>query len=308
MIVLNKSWIFLCRQAFVPLLLCMFSWLVCGCSGRGSSTSADGRVVTVSVPPLEYFVNAIGGDSLTVRTLMDTNSDPETFQPGMGLMKDISRSDLVVVTGVVPFEKEFVSNITSNVQDLKIGDAGRGVDYMYGTHVHSHQGEVSSVHSHKGEPDPHIWSSVKNARIISDNVYAMLSETYPGLAGYFHARHELLRHRLDSLDAEYERRLAEHPAFVIWHPSLSYFARDYGLEQIAFNLENKETSPIRLREATDNALEHEPSAFFVPEGLPLDRVATISDILGVRPTGINFMDSDWEGHMEWIVNTISPVK
>ena len=309
MIVRNKSRIFLCCRRSVVFMACMFFLVFCGCMGSRSGSRNGGRIVTVSLPPLEYFVKAVAGDSVTVRTLMDAGADPETFQPGMGLMRDINRSDLLVVTGVVPFEKELVSNISHNVPDLKICDVGNGVDYMYGTHMHAgHRDEDGDGSDHEGEPDPHIWSSVKNAKIISANVCDVLSETYPELSEYFARRNELLVHRLDSLDLEYEKRLADHPAFVIWHPSLRYFARDYGLEPIAFNLETKETSPIRLRESTDHALAHSPVAFFVPAGIPVDRVATISEMLGLNPVEINFMDSDWEDHMERIVNAIAPAK
>lgn len=308
MIEVNKSQIFPYGRLLASALVCAVALMVSGCGGGATSSSDNTRMVTVSVPPLEYFVTAIAGDSVVVNTLMDSGSDPETFQPGMGLMRDVNRSDILMVTGVIPFEKGLVAGIERNVPGLKIGDVGEGVEYMYGTHSHSHGDALHAWdahdHNHAGEPDPHIWSSVKNARIISDNVMVRLSEAYPDLAGYFSGRHGVLKARLDSLDAEYEKRLAAHPSFAIWHPSLSYFARDYGLEQIAFNLENKETSPLRLRQATDHALEHAPAAFFVPAGLPANRVAAISDILGLEPVEVNFMDVDWEGQMELIVDTL----
>lgn len=308
----NKSQIFPHGRLLASVVLCALVLMVSGCGGGAASSSGCTRMVTVSVPPLEYFVRAIAGDSVAVNTLMDANSDPETFQPGMGLMRNVNRSDLLMVTGVIPFENDLVKGIGRNVPDLKICDVGKGVEYMYGTHSHSHgeavHAEEPHSHNHAGEPDPHIWSSVKNARIISDNMLARLSEAYPDLAGYFSGRHGVLKARLDSLDAEYVERLAAHPAFVIWHPSLSYFARDYGLEQIAFNLENKETSPLRLRQATDHALDHAPAAFFVPAGLPANRVTAISDILGLEPVEVNLMDADWEGQMELIVDTLVPEK
>ena len=43
-------------------------------------------------------------------------------------------------------------------------------------------------------------------------------------------------------------------SFLVWHPSLSYFARDYGLHQIALGgAEHKEVSIPALREAIEEA-------------------------------------------------------
>ena len=35
-------------------------------------------------------------------------------------------------------------------------------------------------------------------------------------------------------------------SFVVWHPSLSYFARDYGLEQISLEYDGKEVPVGRV--------------------------------------------------------------
>lgn len=278
----------------------------CTRTASSAGEKVGARQVTVSVAPLEYFVANIAGDSVKVTTLMEGGAEPETFQPGMGVMRDLNRSGLLLVTGVLPFERELTSNIRNNASGLKTGDAGRGVEYIYGTH--SHEGTHADEHGHEGElgeADPHIWGSVRNARIMAGNTLAFLKEAFPELADYFDGRYNALCARLDSIDASYAERLAGGQVFVIWHPSLSYFARDYGLEQIALNLENKETSPRRLKEATEHAVAHSPAALFIPEGFPTERVATIADALSVTPTEVNFMDADIERQMNRVVDALT---
>lgn len=270
--------------------------LMSGCTGGGNVSV--GREVAVSVPPLEYFVKAIGGDSVGVTSLMGAGSDPETFQPGMGVMRSVNRSGVLMVTGVLPFEAEMLGNVMSNTPGLQVCNLGDGIEYIYGTHGHGGM-------EHEGEPDPHIWSSVGNARVIASNTYRYLSDVYPELEPYFNGRYRLLETRLDSLDRDYGQRLADHPAFVIWHPALSYFARDYGLEQIAFNIENKESTPQRLRHVTEHARGHRPEAFFVPAGIVPERVAALSDGIGIPPTEVNFMSADWEIEMNAIVDALT---
>ena len=58
--------------------------------------------------------------------------------------------------------------------------------------------------------------------------------------------------------------LKNHELFCnsVWHPSLSYFARDYGLEQISLGTEGKEMSAKSLTEAIDKARDKGVGVFF----------------------------------------------
>lgn len=303
-------------SGFRKMLIYIAAVALTACSGNrgGSSQEGNEREITVSVAPLAYFAKAIGGDSVKVRTLLPAGTDPETFQPGMDAMRALNRGGVLAVTGVLPFESEMTEKLKANNADLQLADAGKGIELIYGTHMHAHAEhgeaheahEAGDAHEHgEGEPDPHIWGSVKNARIIAGNLHATLCGLYPELRPYFTSRYEELDNQLDSIDRAYAVRLEMHPAFVIWHPSLSYFARDYGLEQISFNIENKETSPLRLREATDHALTERPAAFFVPQGLNPERVRAIATSLSLEPTEVNFMSEEWLSQMNLIVDHLT---
>ncbi|MBD5224983.1 MAG: zinc ABC transporter solute-binding protein [Bacteroidales bacterium] len=283
----------------------MCCFLTTGCVKE--TVADDCRRVTVTIAPLEYFVRNIGGDSVEVSTLMGSGSDPEVFQPGMGVMRDLSRSGNLLVTGVLPFESRLVADVCDHGTELRVGVAGEGIDYMYGTHSHG-VGECAEEDEEvdgAGEPDPHIWSSARNAKIMADNTLEFLKGAFPELSGYLEERHAAMCMRLDSMDRVYGERLKGVEGFVIWHPSLSYFARDYGMEQVALNLENKETSSIRLKEAAEHALEHHAVAFFIPEGFSRNRVATLAETIGVAPTEINFMDSDIERQLNAVVDALT---
>lgn len=297
---------------FRPVLIFLTALLCVSCAGSGGGRQEEGsarREITVTVPPLAFFARAIGGDSIMVSTLLPAGTDPETFQPGMEAMRALHRSAALAVTGVLPFEKEMLSNLRANNGELRVADMSEGMSLLYGTHSHiqSSCGDTTvDPHTHL-DADPHIWSSVANARVIARNTARALGELYPGLASYFTQRCDSLVQRLDSLDSSYASRLAGRPAFVIWHPSLSYLARDYSLEQIALNLENKETSPRRLREITDYARGRSPQAFIVPAGLNPERVHAVASAIDLQPVEVNFMSDDWEGEMNRIVNSLAPL-
>ena len=223
-----------------------------GCNGGRTDLSDGGERlnVAVSIEPLRYFVSAVGGDSVDVSVVMPRGADPETFEPGVTAMKKMHSADVLLTTGLLPFEKRLESAGSESTLRFGVSD---GVRLIYGTHDAAHHGHGAASgderHAH-GEADPHVWSSVENARIIAGNVVEALVSADPEHGGYYRERGRVLQARLDSLAGVWHQRVAPKAgdAFVVWHPALSYFARENGLRQIALNVDNKENSSLRLRD------------------------------------------------------------
>lgn len=282
-----------------------------GC-GRSDNRTADSSLptVTVSIPPLEYFAYAIGGDSINVTTLLPAGADPETFDPGTSTMRALGKSGALAVTGKLPFETSLMENLRANNSDLHLYDMGEGISPVYGTHSH-HSAEESGNHHHdKTDIDPHIWSSVRNASVIADNMLAALIDIAPRHSAYYRARHAVLTHRLDSLDSSLSQRLGSMPSrsFLIWHPSLSYFSRDYNLEQIALNAENKENSSQQFLSVLSKARTGKPAAFIVPEGIDRRQTEAVTSATGLQPVSVNLMSADWENSITSVVDALTATK
>lgn len=263
------------------------------CRSHNGDSRGDMPAITVSIPPLEYFATAIGGDSLEVTTLLPAGADPETFDPGTSTMKALARSGALAVCGNLPFEESLLGNLSSNNPGLRVFDMSRNIAPIYGTHSHA-EGER---HNHsESEADPHIWSSVRNGIIIADNMLAALNSLAPQHKEYYTRRHHALVSRLDSIDRSIGQKLGTDPgrAFLIWHPSLSYLARDYGLTQVALNAENKETSSQRLHSILQKTESLHPVAFIVPRGLDPRLTEGITEATGLQPVSVDLMSADWE--------------
>ena len=289
-------------------LVIMLSMCIASCNnGQKKSDTATDNIpsVAVSIPPLEYFAKAIGGDSLHITTLLPSGTDPETFEPGMGTLRDLNRSGALIMSGELPFEHSVASKLQQNNPDLEIFPKSPGIDLIYGTHSHKHDHE--NGHDHEDASDPHIWASVKNAHTIAGNMLQALCRIAPEHETYYRSRHRNLIQRIDSLDGSFRLRLSHLSSrtFLIWHPSLSYFARDYGLQQIAFNVENKETSPLQLQQSINRATAGQPLAFFIPEGLDQRQSASITAATGMEPVCVNLMSPDWEKDMQTIVSSLT---
>lgn len=284
-----------------------------GCSPRGDGAHNEGEQlgVAVTIPPLEYFARAIGGDSVAVTTLMKSGSDPETFEPGVGAMKALGGSDLLLSAGLMPFEQSLARKSASRDGSPRTVCVSKGIDLIHGTHGHEHAGEHRHSDS-SGEPevlyaDPHIWSSVGNARIMAENILRAFCHADTAHTPYYTANCRALIERLDSLEGAWQARLApvRGSSFAIRHPALSYFARDFGLRQLALTDGQKESSAGGRAEVLDAIRRAEPVVFFVEQGADPARAEMTARAVGLSPVEINPMSPDWEGEMTRTVDALA---
>ena len=153
----------------------------------------------------------------------------------MSTLVSLENSDAYFRLNTPGFEEAIMAKSGNGIQTV---DCSRGIKTINGTHG-------------AGHADPHVWTSVKNAQIIADNIFRNLkpesaedAETYQKLKG-------LLKATDDSIAGILAESKGK--AFAVMHPSLSYFARDYGLRQVAMETDGKEASPRQLAERMEKA-------------------------------------------------------
>ena len=205
------------------------------CTGCGYNNSNDDTTdklsVAVSVEPQRYILNQLLDSSeVAISTLINPGANPEPYELIPRKRMDLERSDIYLSTGVLPFEKAITTTLS-----IPVADSSRGITFVYGSHGEScgHSHEAGS-HHHDNAPDPHIWTSVENVRIMASNMATAIARIRPEMQTILQKRLNTFNIRLDSIDSSIRRRLAHADScFIIWHPSLSYFARDYDLEQLS---------------------------------------------------------------------------
>ncbi len=264
---------------------------LCGCGG-----TEDGRsVLTVSVEPQRALLEDIVGDRFEVQTLLTSGANPETFEPTIRARMDVDKSKVYFTIGGMPFETALASTLPSTV---RLVDCSKGITLIYNTHDH---GE-----GHEHIADPHTWSSVRNARVIARNMYEAVVSIDAEGKEYYRNRYEALEHRLDSIDRAWSEKLksASTRAFAIWHPSLSYFARDYGLRQISVGFENKEMPPTAMAHTAAEAREAGARVLFFQREYDSRQAQSMNQMLGARLVIINPLDYDWEGQLYTVVEAL----
>ena len=278
----------------IPVIAAAF--VAAGCTGG----PAEQRIVTVSIEPQRYLLEQITGDKVQVRSLLTEGANPETYDPSVTHMFNLGNSLGYLRIGNIGFEAAIIDKISEANPDLPIFDTSEGVVPILGTHSHG-------GHSHT-VVDPHTWSSVKNAKVIARNMLVAMEKIDPSNKAYYRRNYDDFAARLDSIDNVITSRLAPHKgaSFVVWHPSLSYFARDYDLNQVVVgNAEHKENSIAELKSSIDNARKRGASVFFFQKDFDSRQVSAINSELDAHEVTINPMTYRWEEELLRIADAIA---
>ena len=277
--------------------------------GCRSKNQDDRPVIAVSIEPQRQMLEQLAGDNFRIVTLMPNGENPETYEPSPARRMDLGDAKAYFITGNLLFEE----NLRMSERDTsKFYDTSEGIDLLYGTHTRpgGHAGFLPGV---KGETDkrhladPHIWSSVKNMRKMARNITETLIELDNENIEEYEQRYDKYVSHLDSLDLAFEKKLLENPSksFFIWHPSLSYFARDYNLNQISFSSENKEISAERMAEYLALVKDYNVKTVIFQRELDSRQADVIKNNLGVDVVKFDGLNYDWENELSRVVDGIS---
>lgn len=268
----------------------------------------DKQKVVVGIVPAYELAKAIAGDSLDVVCLLPRGGNPETYEPTMSQYIEVEQGAAFMYVNNMGFEAAIANRLKQNKPDMKLVDLSAGIELLHGTH-----GECSH-HNHHGscnkdnDIDPHVWSSAKNMRKIAKNILQAMVQIDADRIKYYEQNYKDIVASIDSIDAELTDLLASHKgeAFVVWHPSLGYFARDYDLEQISVGgQESKESSVNQLRERIENAKNKGARVMVVQQNYDDRQALVVNEQIGARMVEINPLSADWAGELKKVAYEIA---
>lgn len=281
----------------------VLAMLLAACAGRDAS-GGERRQLTVSIEPLRALLEPLARGRFEVTGVMDRGGDAENFEPSMSRRMAVDASEAFFITGGLPFERALAEGVPTTVG---VVDVSQGIEPVYGTHDHcSHAHADGETHAH-GLPDPHIWTSARNARRIAATMAATLSRLDPEGAPLYAARLDSLDGVLAALDSAAAATIAASGAgaFMVWHPSLSYLARDYGMRQVALGAEGKDFSAAGMREAIREARAAGAGVFFVQRGLDPAQAGSVCREAGARTVAIDPLAYDWQQQIKIIADELA---
>jgi len=285
---------------FFPYFTVMIACLavLSSCSGSKGRSGGTKPLLAVSIEPQRKMLEELAADRFEVFSVMPAGANPETYDPPMSARAKIADAKAYFAIGHLPFEKTVSAG-------LPVVDTSVGIIPVTGTHSHGSHGDG---HSHDYEDaDPHVWTSLRNAKAMAYTMMSQLVADDPANADLYRSNFSRMAQRYDSLDAVVAKRLADAGAhaFAVWHPSLSYFARDYGLRQIAVGQESKEMPIGRLKEIIDAARADSVSVFFFQKEYDSRQAENANLEIGSRLVNINPLAYDWEEQIMIVADELS---
>ena len=266
--------------------------IFCLSACKPSAQSEQKPTITVTLEPLRYFTEAIAGDQYQVVSMVPKGSSPETYDPTPQQLVALNKSQAYFRIGHIGFEQTWMDRLASNSPQLKFYDTSEGIDLIR-TAGHQH-----GDHYHAGGVEPHVWNSANNAIILAENIYQALCELDASHQSYYKERLDSLKQTIQQTDQIIRKLLQKADrTFLIYHPALSYFARDYDLKQVSIEEEGKEPSPAQLKTLIETCRKENIHVIFVQQEFDIRNARLIADELGVTIIPINPLSYDWPTEM-----------
>ena len=276
------------------LLFCLV--LFASCSNQQKNTQPT---LTVTIEPLRYFTETIVGDKFKVVSMVPDGTSPETYDPTPQQLVALSKSTAYLQIGHIGFEQSWIEKLKENTPKLPFYDMSVGIDL-----IHEQKGHVHGDHVHTGV-EPHTWNSTINARIIAENIYKAVSQLDQLNTDFYKHRLDSLSNIIDETNVEVQELLTQaDKTFLIYHPALTYFARDYGLKQISIEEAGKEPSPSHLQQLIKTCKQNGTRIIFVQKEFDMHNAQMIAKEIGVEVVPINPLNYHWKEEMVQIANAL----
>lgn len=249
----------------------------CGTTEKSESNNTEGKKLQVytSFYPMYDFTSKIAGDKVDVINLVPSGMEPHDWEPSTEDIANLEKADMLIYNGAGM--EHWVEDVTKSLsnKDIVLVEASEGIDLMEGHHHHDEEGE--EAHEHEGEEahedehslDPHVWTSIKNAKKEMENIKNALVKADAANAEYYEANFKMYSEKFDELDKKYETEIAKLPNknIVVSHEAFGYLCKEYGLTQVGIEglSPDSEPNPKRMAEIVEFVKENNVKVIFFEE-------------------------------------------
>jgi zinc/manganese transport system substrate-binding protein len=269
--------------------------------------------VVASFSIIGDMVKEIGGEHVSLTTIVGPDGDAHSFEPTPRDVKALSQAQLLVINGL-DFEGwlprlikasgfkgaqlvasagvalRHLSDANDN-DEIAVGSAGK-------TDAHSagQDHDRDREHDH-GDIDPHAWQSLSNGMIYAKNIADGLSQADPRRRAYYQGRAEIYIGRMAKLDAEIKQAFTGIPEarrkVLTSHDAFGYFAQAYGIRFISVvGLSSQaEPSANEVAKIIDRARKEHVSGVFMENTTNSRLVTQIAREAGSKVGGSLYSDA-----------------
>ena len=260
--------------------------------------------VMVSILPQKTFVEAIGGDKVNVSLMVKPGNSPHSYEPKPSQMKNIAKADIYFAMGV-EFEHAWLVKFKNQNKKMDIIHLDEEISKIK-IEAHSHNNH-NDHHEHKNL-DPHIWTSPSNVKIIAKNIYKALVSKDQEKASYYKANYEKFLKHIKNTDKQIKKILIDldtNSKFMVFHPAWGYFAKDYGLTQLAIEAGGKNPKPKQVMHLIYEAKKEGVKAVFTAPEFSEKVAKQIAKEVGVPVIKITPLNPKWSQNLIKLAKAIA---
>ncbi|MBM3299713.1 MAG: zinc ABC transporter substrate-binding protein [Actinobacteria bacterium] len=259
--------------------------LVSACSSGngesiGSSEQSDALPVVANFYPIEWLVQEIGKESVSVVGLTPTGAEPHDLSLDPKSITALEGAKAVFYLGS-DFQPDVQRAVDQLPEDIAVSDllTSPGVTLL------DAPGDLGKE-SLTGNKDPHVWLDPSQMQAMAVEVAAVLGSIDPARAEQFDSNAKELIRKLQSVDDELRGKLkdCEVTTIVTSHAAFNYLAQRYGLTQIAIAgvSKDEQPDPATLEEIARDAKAAGVRTVFFEEQLSPELSETVASEIGAN--------------------------
>jgi zinc transport system substrate-binding protein len=277
----------------IPCILLILA-LILSCTDN--TINEQKPVITVSIIPQKYFIQQIAGNKYEINVMVPPGASPATYDPAPAVLKQLNKSSAYFRIGYIGFENNWMNKLESVNKTMQIFDLSSGINCI------TNEQHQSGPEQHIYNIDPHTWLSPKSAKIIGYNIYDALKMLDPADSLFYRENYLNFMQDIDTLDSLIIKSFSSlsHRKFFIYHPALTYFARDYKLVQIPIEYEGKSPSPVHLKQLINLAKEENIKAILIQEQFDAENAKILAKEIHGQIIKINPLDENWKSQILYI--------
>ena len=196
--------------------------LVLACSSQAAL--AKNLNVVASFTVLADMAKQVGGEHVTVKSLVGPDGDPHSFEPSPQDSVALSKADVVIVSGL-GMEGWMDRLVSASGYKGKVIVASEGISTR------------KMIDDGKQITDPHAWNSAENGAIYAQNITRALVAADPEDAAAINDSGSEYVTRLKLLDSWAKTRFEAIPKskrkVLTSHDAFGYFGQEYGVTFLA---------------------------------------------------------------------------
>ncbi|WP_032120760.1 metal ABC transporter solute-binding protein, Zn/Mn family [Clostridium amazonitimonense] len=276
-------------KIMIPLFLLVF---LAGCGSTQDAEKTDNKVdkrvaVVASFNAMAELTKAIGGDKIELTTIVPSGVEAHDFEPKPRDIASLSKASLFIYNGLgmEPWAKDMLKSIDN--KNLEIIEAFKEADLI------KNSGEEIGEH---GEFDPHVWLSLKEAKVQANSIKEGLIKVDSNNKDYYESNYKEFSKKIDDLKAEYEKKITslERKDLVTGHAAFAYLCRDFGIQQHSVEDVFAEGEPTsqKIKELIDLSKKIKIKTVFMEENASPKVSETIAKEVGAKVDTINTLESE----------------